>query len=1455
MVSITAIVPTYCFVLLPDGLAQVVWLTLESREPAEAEAWVEGAGLECVQPWRGTLPAGTPVRAEVAVRFAGAPEEGTRWPAVGVACGPNEARLPGELVVREPGWVMYLVSHFHYDPVWWNTQAGYTSGWDELAWAQDRREDFQHSGLVLVEAHMQRARLDPDYKFVLAEVDYLKPFWDLYPDRRRELRSLLAEGRLEIAGGMYNEPNTNLTSAETAIRSAVYGMGFQRDVLGANPETAWQLDVFGHDPSFPGIMADCGLTTSSWARGPFHQWGPKAHTGNTAWMQFPSEFEWISPNGQSLLTSYMPDHYAAGWQLDSAPTLDEAMDRAYSLFCDLAAVSATKATLLPVGTDYTPPNRWVTELARAWEERYAWPRFVPGLPREFFAAVRAEIPARIGRPVPQTRDMGPIYTGKDVSFIDTKQAQRRAETAILEAEKLASFALCFGRPYPQRALDKAWRQLVFNAHHDGITGSESDQVYLDLMGGWREAYELAAAARSAALEAIASLVKTDGPITLVVFNSLGQSRSDVASAVVELPEPGYASVEVRDEAGQPVPCHCIPRAYHPDGTPSAVTVLFRATDVPPLGYRAYSAMPSQKTVAGWAPTGGTAISNRRYRVEADPGRGGGLSRVTDLLSQREVIASDRVGNELFVYPGYPADQKWGEGPWHLLPAGPPLQSSRERAAVQAERGPLGERLVVHGQLDGMSYHQVVTLWAGSDRLDLHTDLHGFAGADRLVRLCFPTTLSGGTPLAEVGDAVIARSFALIDADSAVAPWTLDSPAQGWFGLGATLALKVVDEGRVAESRALGVAEVVVPRGMAASDGVRALLVALLQKGVTATCTEANANRYGGLRGDSNLPDFRICVGSALENQLVADVLESAGQSYKSELVRQLATRVWARLWVPASRPLRETWVPNADLRGPRDLPVLLVGGRDARATEEALTALVQTIEDERLPVAQPARLCTADRAATWTVGLLNRGTPGFAVDKSGALYDSLLRSCTGWPSGVWIDPPRRTAPDGSNFELEHWSHSFDHALVAGEGSWRALGCVPLAQAFNTPLLAWAGPSSRGMFGPTASFLELSCTGPGEVVLAALKPAGNPLASGVAQPTCVGTSDVELTVRLYEATGRPARARLRGGAGLAITAARTANMLEEPGEELDGPNGEAVVDLSPCEIRTVLLTIRPPQTSAPHSAAEETVTEPAQPAFSRYWLHNKGPAPMGNQLLAVHLRPSRVRLASRGGPARLTATVASDARDTSQAGTLRILAPPGWQVEPAGQDFDIAPGDHRELAVRLIPPPEAKPGRYFVAALAVDRLGHAQEDVTSVDLLPWHPLGPYSNDTGGDLAATSHAGDNFHPGNQASHEIEAELCQDELRLRPGASAALELVVANRASSAIRGEAQLVSPPEVWDLAGPWAQGFHVDPGGQQTVRFWARAPSSAAALSSWLLVKVMYFGRLWYSPAARFEVVP
>ncbi len=391
-----------------------------------------------------------------------------------------------------------MVSHFHYDPVWWNTQGAYTSEWARRPAGAAR----QTNGFELVHAHLEMARREPEYKFVLAEVDYLKPYWDTHPEDRADLRRFIAEGRVEIMGGTYNEPNTNLTGPETTIRNLVHGIGFQRDVLGAAPGHRVAAGRVRPRPAIPrdGRRRRADVEFVGPRTAP--PMGSGASGGGVERMQFCSEFEWISPSGRGLLTHYMPAHYSAGWWMDSSASLAEAEDATYELFHQLKKVALTRNVLLPVGTDYTPPNKWVTAIHRDWGARYTWPRFVCAIPREFFAAVRAELAdMRACAPSPQTRDMNPIYTGKDVSYIDTKQANRAAENAVLDAERFAVFAaLMTGADYPQAALAKAWVQLAYGAHHDAITGSESDQVYLDLLTGWRDAWELGRAARDNSLD-------------------------------------------------------------------------------------------------------------------------------------------------------------------------------------------------------------------------------------------------------------------------------------------------------------------------------------------------------------------------------------------------------------------------------------------------------------------------------------------------------------------------------------------------------------------------------------------------------------------------------------------------------------------------------------------------------------------------------------------------------------------------------------------------------------------------------------------------------------------------------------------------------------------------------------------------------------------------------------------
>lgn len=1370
---VTSAESTELFTGLPEEPLQVVRVSYRFCSRATTVR-VEGPGLETVGAVH-AMPRGRVV--DVPVRVLD-PVVGDRRRAQ-VVVGRTSTEF--DFTVAEPGWTMHMVSHFHYDPVWWNTQAAYTSVWTEDPPGRCR----QTNGFELVNAHLEMARREPEYKFVLAEVDYLKPYWDTNPEDRDDLRGLVADGRVEIMGGTYNEPNTNLTSPETAIRNFVHGIGFQRGVMGADPATAWQLDVFGHDPQFPGMAADAGLTSSSWARGPYHQWGPMAGGGDPERMQFASEFEWMAPSGRGLLTHYMPAHYAAGWWMDSSASLEDAEHATYGLFSKMKRVALTRNVLLPVGTDYTPPNKWVTEIHRDWNQRYTWPRFVCALPREFFAAVRAELDSSGAAASPQTRDMNPIYTGKDVSYIDTKQANRAAENAVLEAERFAVFAgLLAGAPYPEAALAKAWVQLAYGAHHDAITGSESDQVYLDLLTSWRDAWELGRGARDTALSLLSTAV--DGSV--VVWNPLAHSRTDVATMRFDEPFDGA----VVDADGNTVPV----LAEH-DGH----SVSWLARDVPSLGWRAYRYVPGDGPT-NWEPLAGNEIGNEHYRVRVDPTRGGAVSSVT--VGGLELIADGRVGNELAVYDEYSAHPKAGEGPWHLLPKGPVTTSSSEPAAsVQSFRSPLGERIVVTGHIRKLlTYTQTITLWHGVDRVDCRTTVDGFTGEDRLLRLRWPCPVRGAMPVSEVGDAVIGRGFGLMhDRDSSKAvdterfPYTLDNPAYGWFGLSSMVRVRF----RGADVRAISVAEVVSPGGEA-DPLVRDLMVALARAGVTATCTRADAARYGDLTVDSNLPDVRIAVGGPEVNAFTAAVLVGEGRSPE-------------RAWIAAARPLRDVWVPGADLRGVRALPVLIVDGA-------AVAALIEDLADAEIVVDQEA---PADLEAfePRTVAVFNRGVPSFAVDGDGTLHTSLMRSCTGWPSGTWIDPPRRVAPDGSNFQLQHWTHTFDYALAYGDGDWRHADIPARSAEFGQPLLAVAAhhdPASGGL--PAwGSLFEVEPAR--AVALGALKVIGNPIAGGSGRS--VDAVD-GIAFRLVETRGRTTDVVVRSGLRNLASPQRL-GLLEQPIADHDGG-----LTLHGYEIATFGAQLNLPRVLDAHDTTLAPDAEPAQPLYARYWLHNRGPAPLGGLPAVAHLHPHQLAV-DPGAPVQVQLTAVSDATDVPLHGKVRLICPPGWTVANDELSFVLPPGEFLESVVDVTMPVDTPPGLYPLRAeLAITGSGvpaswrQEVEDVCVIAV-----------------------------GSTDDRVLRLITDPEPVEVTAGAAATLGVTVATDAYADLAVEAHLISPWGTWEWLGPNIIGADLPARGTAALEFDVAPPAWVEPGEWWALIRVACAGELLYSPAVKVVV--
>ena len=288
--------------------------------------------------------------------------------------------------------------------------------------------------------------------------------------------------------------------------------------------------------------------------------------------------------------------------------------------------------------------------------------------------------------------MNPVYTGKDVTYIDTKQAQRAAEAAVLDGERLATLAWLAGADYPAASLDKAWRQLVFGAHHDAITGSEGDQVYLDLLGSWREAWERGDRRARAPCGTWLTWPIPRACARRTEHGQEGVRRSwwstRCRSAGPAWPRSGWTcrpagqrgSACMTTPARDPVPGRGPPgRRRRPRRGHRHLPCRRRARRrVPQLPRQPVADARARR---GWRRCGRQRhgelrLENEAFVVEADPARGGTLSRVLDKRSGTELLQPGGGGNELVLQPEHPGHPRWAEGPWLLCPAGPGTGSGR-----------------------------------------------------------------------------------------------------------------------------------------------------------------------------------------------------------------------------------------------------------------------------------------------------------------------------------------------------------------------------------------------------------------------------------------------------------------------------------------------------------------------------------------------------------------------------------------------------------------------------------------------------------------------------------------------------------------------------------------------------------------------------------------------------------
>ena len=138
----------------------------------------------------------------------------------------------------------------------------------------------------------------PDFTYTQSAAAYYEWMRTMYPQVFKRIQQRTNEGRWEVVGGMWIEPDCNLPSGESWMRQLLYSKRYFKKFLGVDVKIGWNPDSFGYNWNMPEFYRSAGIDAFI--------------TQKIGWNDtnvFPYRvFWWDSPDGSRIL-SYFPFDY------------------------------------------------------------------------------------------------------------------------------------------------------------------------------------------------------------------------------------------------------------------------------------------------------------------------------------------------------------------------------------------------------------------------------------------------------------------------------------------------------------------------------------------------------------------------------------------------------------------------------------------------------------------------------------------------------------------------------------------------------------------------------------------------------------------------------------------------------------------------------------------------------------------------------------------------------------------------------------------------------------------------------------------------------------------------------------------------------------------------------------------------------------------------------------------
>jgi len=550
----------------------------------------------------------------------------------------------------------------------------------------------------------------PDFKFTVSSARAYEWMEEKYPEMFKEIEQRVKEGRWEVIGGMWVEPDLNMPAGESLVRQILVGKEYFQQKFGVDVKIGWNPDSFGYNWQLPQIYKKAGMDYFVTQK---LLW---AHEFTT----FPYKlFWWESPDGSRILT-YFPHDYAGS--IEAEPLAKDLSQWMPSIYGPELHDSPEMLHLYGVGDHGGGPTRAMLDNAnRLMAPGAVYPNLEFSTAAGFFADLEKRL-SRMNVPTWKDELYFQYHRGVFTTQAETKRRIRRSEEAVLNAEEFASLASLYGRIYPHDELQLAWKNLLFDHFHDIMPGSGIAVNYLDAKRNLEDVQRMGHEISDAALKEIVAHVNTEGNgVPIVIFNSLSWPRTEIVEVEVQLPGPAKY-LEVVNSAGKRAPSQLLAMDT---GTPRARLLMLASA--PALGYNTYFVRAAAKPEPNSSAVKASAdtLENEFVRLKIDPKSGCMLS-LFDKRSKTEALAPSETdtggpkdgvcGNLLQEFADKPKqwdawniDADFEKQHWDL-------DSADEVKLV--ESGPLRAVIRVKNHFQNSTFVRDVTLYAGMPRADV-----------------------------------------------------------------------------------------------------------------------------------------------------------------------------------------------------------------------------------------------------------------------------------------------------------------------------------------------------------------------------------------------------------------------------------------------------------------------------------------------------------------------------------------------------------------------------------------------------------------------------------------------------------------------------------------------------------------------------------------------------------------